>query len=784
LEPAAALESLGRALEMAPEDLQANRRMLAWGKGEQKIRAARILCEIDDDLSVLIEAGKVLRGAGCQVIGSIRVFNSYLRGWAAWSTFNAPELVIVGDGFEVHQLLESDPDHFLRKAGFSKCVSFERALDSGQNPRWVYLKCGEEISLSKRISSRKEQPAKPAESRSKKAPSARKLKPALTIVIPVYRDFKATRACLESVRRETAKMSDCMVLLINDASPEPEIAPYLESFAKRTGATLLTNAHNMGFVGSVNRALALIPGGDIILLNADTVLPGTALQRLRETARKNERIGTITPLSNNGEFTSFPIPLHANPLPNLKTLAALDRAAMRVNKDCIIDIPSGIGFCLFISAACFKAVGSLSDCFQGGYLEDVDFCLRAREKGFRNVCDPSIFVAHAGSRSFLADKHNLVVRNLPIIEERFPGDQAETKAFLKLDPLRPARAAIEKALTSKAAFDVLIVTGPGLIKSIVQERARRLQLQGQQAWFAIVTNGTVRFSNAAEAMPRSLQFRWDSQQARGDLSAYLRGLSFGRIELADPAKIPPASLSLLCKGGQPLDLLISDGRWMLTSEKSWLQKASAAPCNPWEEQVTLMEIWSKVSRIIAPSDQARGFVQHFVPDQKDKITVQDLLPTRSKSPRSRRKKEHVEDGHAICGLLSYGRLSDDFIMIKELAMRTRRKTKAASFIVFGETFDDLDLMALDNVFVTAAIDADELSTLCRLYGIDKLFAATCWPLFGHPLTSAAKVSGLPLAYFDWSYGACKPARAHLALAPGLDMKAIASQLAAWMAWLP
>jgi GT2 family glycosyltransferase len=89
-----------------------------------------------------------------------------------------------------------------------------------------------------------------------------------------------------------------------------------------------------------------------------------------------------------------------------------------------------------VTRACLDAVGVLSSRYDRGYLEDVDFCLRAREHGFRNVCAPSVYVGHAGSRSFGSGKRSLVVRNLAIIERRFPNYRAECAAFVALDPLR------------------------------------------------------------------------------------------------------------------------------------------------------------------------------------------------------------------------------------------------------------------------------------------------------------------------------------------------------------
>ena len=195
-------------------------------------------------------------------------------------------------------------------------------------------------------------------------------------------------------------------------------------------------------------------------------------------ARSDSQIGTITPFSNNGELTSFPVAFRSNPLGTYQDICEFDAAAARANADQFVDMPNGVGFCLYITRACLDAVGNLSEAFQRGYFEDVDFCLRAREFGFRNVCALSVYVGHVGSRSFAEEKPSLVARNLETIEQRFPKYRPECAAFLIADPLRPARAAIERSMAHRVTNATILITGAGLIRSVVDARAHDLLHQG------------------------------------------------------------------------------------------------------------------------------------------------------------------------------------------------------------------------------------------------------------------------------------------------------------------
>src|SRR5262249_20700642 len=141
------------------------------------------------------------------------------------------------------------------------------------------------------------------------------------------------------------------VIVVNDASPDPRIHRKLDEMAKDSNVRVLSNSHNLGFVGAVNRAIAEVPLGDVVLLNSDTIVPAGAIDRLASAAQLSPDIGTVTPLSNNGEFTSFPVGNRSNAMKGLN-IAEIDGIAARVNAGQIVDIPNGIGFCLYITRAC------------------------------------------------------------------------------------------------------------------------------------------------------------------------------------------------------------------------------------------------------------------------------------------------------------------------------------------------------------------------------------------------------------------------------------------------
>src|SRR5262249_42623275 len=162
---------------------------------------------------------------------------------------------------------------------------------------------------------------------------------------------------------------------------------------------------------------------------------------------------------------------------------------------------------------------------------------RAREFCFRNVCATSVYVGHAGSRSFGAGKRSLVVRNLAIAEQRYPTYRADCAAFLRLDPLHSSRQAIERAMQPRTGLH-LLVTSEGAVAAVALERARALMRQRKAVHVLTVRLGrkgsAVMITDPAGCAPQSLAFDIATQKEMQALVAYLRASKASRIEIVDP----------------------------------------------------------------------------------------------------------------------------------------------------------------------------------------------------------------------------------------------------------
>jgi len=78
--------------------------------------------------------------------------------------------------------------------------------------------------------------------------------------------------------------------------------------------------------------------------------------------------------------------------------------------------------------------------------EEVDFCLRAKAAGFKNLAALNVFVTHFGNRSFGLGKKALVAQNNKALFARYPEYDRDYKRFLSKDPLRDHREAVSRLL--------------------------------------------------------------------------------------------------------------------------------------------------------------------------------------------------------------------------------------------------------------------------------------------------------------------------------------------------
>jgi GT2 family glycosyltransferase len=203
------------------------------------------------------------------------------------------------------------------------------------------------------------------------------------------------------------------------------LAEQLARAAPCFACRLETNAENLGFVRTMNRAVAdaIARRADLLLLNSDTVLTAGALTEMVEVAGLDHMIGFVNPRSNNATLATLPLRAQSGSLPAWQALAAmLPRYSF---------VPTAVGFCLLVRWNVLAEFGGFDEVYGRGYNEENDLVMRAGRCGYRAVLANHAFVWHAGESSFATadvSRDRLEPVNRAILDARYPEYSAATHA--------------------------------------------------------------------------------------------------------------------------------------------------------------------------------------------------------------------------------------------------------------------------------------------------------------------------------------------------------------------
>ena len=267
----------------------------------------------------------------------------------------------------------------------------------------------------------------------------------VNIVVPVYRNLHLTRRCIESVLADLPDNQHYLTI-INDATPEQALREFCEDVAAHPRVTLIQNDENLGFVESANLGMMSNRTSDVVLLNSDTEVPRGWLSRIQTASRTHPNAATLTPFSNNGTICSYPRFCEPNPLPKSLTLGEIDRIFAMANTGRTCEIPTAVGFCMYIRRAALNEVGLFDvQAFGRGYGEENDFCLRASALGWAHMLVADVFVYHEGGASFGKETAARQSAALKIINQRYPFYNQTIADFIERDPMASFRSAVDLA---------------------------------------------------------------------------------------------------------------------------------------------------------------------------------------------------------------------------------------------------------------------------------------------------------------------------------------------------
>lgn len=592
---------------------------------------------------------------------------------------------------------------------------------------------------------------------------------AVTVVVPVHDGGSAVRDCLRSL---LASNGDARVLVVDDGSRDPDLIAHLTALAKARRIRLLRHETAQGFPAAANAGMRAARGRDVVLLNSDTLLPPDWLPRLRAAAYASFDIGTVTPLSNDASIVSYPDHAGRNPRPGQADVNRIDRFARRANPDVTVDIPVGVGFCLYIRRDCLNAVGLFrADVFAQGYGEENDLCLRARHLGWRNVALPGLFVGHLGGASFGSAAAHLRDRNGRILERLHPGHDAMIGAWAACDPLGPARRRIDLKRWGRPGRgeSVILIThddGGGVEARVAASVAAHRQVglrpvvlrpartaSGDPA--IAVHDGTGDdFANLVYAMPVEMDA----------LLALLRAGRPQSVEVHHLIDFGAAIYDLLTRLALPRDVFVHDYAWFcprvsLVSRDHYCGEPDLAGCSVCiadnghflSEDIPIAALRQRSAAFLASArsvvvpcdDVGTRLRRHFpvlaprtVPHEDDAA----FPPLRPPQP----DRSTVR----VCIVGGIG-LHKGYDLILACARDAAARGLDLDFVIVGNTTDDTRLMATGRVFVTGRFRSGEATETIQRQNADIGFVASVCPETWCLTLGDLWRAGLPACAFDF-----------------------------------
>jgi GT2 family glycosyltransferase len=236
----------------------------------------------------------------------------------------------------------------------------------------------------------------------------------ISIIIPCYNQHEVTIECLNSIKDNTTLEHE--IIIIDNGSD-----PRFENINLPINCHIVRNEENLGFPKAVNQGIEISKGEYIILLGNDVIVTPDWEWRLVKYLQRGFSI--VSPVTNYcaGMQKTF-----ARVYSNRKELDSIAKDISIASNGIVSEVNWIIGFCMAFSKELVGEIGLLDDSNWPCCGEDIEYCLRAKDKGKKIGIIEEVYVHHIGSVT-LSDMDNrgeidykeLCLRNENIIREKW-----------------------------------------------------------------------------------------------------------------------------------------------------------------------------------------------------------------------------------------------------------------------------------------------------------------------------------------------------------------------------
>ena len=222
--------------------------------------------------------------------------------------------------------------------------------------------------------------------------------PAVSIIVPTYNNVRALRNCIRSVL-ELTDYSNYELLIVDNRCDDGATLEYLSTIATDNRVRVLSYPHPFNFSAINNFAVAQTDADIILMLNDDTeVRHRDWLQEMVSQAQRSE-VGAVGAklfyandrIQHAGVLLGLggdQIAGHAFKGRHKNEVGSLARTRL------VQEYSAVTGACLAVSREKFLDVGGLDEQNLAVAYNDIDFCLKLQEAGYRNIWTPYAQLYH------------------------------------------------------------------------------------------------------------------------------------------------------------------------------------------------------------------------------------------------------------------------------------------------------------------------------------------------------------------------------------------------------
>lgn len=226
--------------------------------------------------------------------------------------------------------------------------------------------------------------------------------PRVAIIIPTRDKVGMLRRCIDSIRNKSS-YNNYEIIIINNQSSEPATLEYLRTFDGR----VIDYPHEFNYAEQMNLGVKEAGCEYVLFLNNDTevITPGW-VEAMLEHAQRPE-VGAV------GVRLTYPDGRVQHEGVYIGCLGGTaDHLDYRANDyfslgDCVRDLSAVTAACMMTRASVYQEVGGFDSDLRVAY-NDVDFCLKLREKGYLVIYTPFAELRHeeGGTRGRLHPQEN------------------------------------------------------------------------------------------------------------------------------------------------------------------------------------------------------------------------------------------------------------------------------------------------------------------------------------------------------------------------------------------